>query len=281
MKTVKTVSEITGVSIRTLRYYDAIGLLKPTRLTDAGYRLYDEKALETLQEIMFFRELSVPLPAIKIIMENPGYNKRQILLSHKIILEQKRNRLNGLLELIDDVMEGVNTMSFKAFHQNDAQEIIANIQKNLSPQEFSVFLQQQECTTMEEFEKKLIHSLNSGKNKTDILRWYGGKEKVIASSKPVNNLEEIQEEHTNITKHLAAIKDANNLQEEGHLIAKMAEHYKKMLHLDNPRAFMLDLAKQFSQDNTIAAAQDSQYGCGTTKYISEAIQRYYGVFEFK
>lgn len=57
MKTVKEVSEITGISIRTLRYYDEIGLLKPTELTEAGYRLYDNKALEKLQEIMFFREL--------------------------------------------------------------------------------------------------------------------------------------------------------------------------------------------------------------------------------
>lgn len=57
MKTVKDVSDITGISIRTLRYYDEIGLLKPTKLTESGYRLYNNKALEQLQEIMFFREL--------------------------------------------------------------------------------------------------------------------------------------------------------------------------------------------------------------------------------
>lgn len=61
MKTVKDVSDITGISIRTLRYYDEIGLLKPTKLTEPGYRLYDNKALEQLQEIMFFRELEIPL----------------------------------------------------------------------------------------------------------------------------------------------------------------------------------------------------------------------------
>lgn len=65
MKTVKEVSEITGVSIRTLRYYDEIGLLKPTRLTEKGYRLYDRKALERLQEIMFFRELEIPLAVLR------------------------------------------------------------------------------------------------------------------------------------------------------------------------------------------------------------------------
>ena len=70
MKTVKDVSEISGVSIRTLRYYDEIGLLKPTELSDAGYRLYDNKALERLQEIMFFKELEIPLEDIKKIMDS-------------------------------------------------------------------------------------------------------------------------------------------------------------------------------------------------------------------
>ena len=94
MKTVKDVSDITGISIRTLRYYDEIGLLKPTKLTESGYRLYNNKALEQLQEIMFFRELEIPLMDIKKIMENPNYDKEQVLLAQKSFLERKRNRLN-------------------------------------------------------------------------------------------------------------------------------------------------------------------------------------------
>lgn len=89
MKTVKDVSDITGISIRTLRYYDEIGLLKPTKLTESGYRLYDNKALEQLQEIMFFRELEIPLMDIKKIMENPNYDKEQVLLAQKSFLERK------------------------------------------------------------------------------------------------------------------------------------------------------------------------------------------------
>lgn len=95
MKTVKDVSDITGISIRTLRYYDEIGLLKPTKLTESGYRLYNNKALEQLQEIMFFRELEIPLMDIKKIMENPNYDKEQVLLAQKSFLERtqptKRN----------------------------------------------------------------------------------------------------------------------------------------------------------------------------------------------
>ena len=97
MKTVKEVSMITGVSIRTLRYYDEIGLLKPTELTETGYRLYDNKALEKLQAILFFRELEIPLIDIKKIMDTPNYDKEQILITQKALLEQKRNRLNGII----------------------------------------------------------------------------------------------------------------------------------------------------------------------------------------
>ncbi len=67
MKTVKDVSQLSGISIRTLRYYDEIGLLKPSALSNSGYRLYDNKALARLQEIMFFKELEVPLSEIKEI----------------------------------------------------------------------------------------------------------------------------------------------------------------------------------------------------------------------
>lgn len=132
MKTVKDVSDITGISIRTLRYYDEIGLLKPTKLTESGYRLYDNKALEQLQEIMFFRELEIPLMDIKKIMENPNYDKEQVLLAQKSFLERKRNRLNGIIELITDVMKGVNTMSFEAFNNDDIQKMLDHTLETMS-----------------------------------------------------------------------------------------------------------------------------------------------------
>mgnify|MGYP000823437181 CR=1 FL=1 len=69
MKTVKEVSRITGVSVRTLHHYDAIGLLKPTAVTEAGYRLYDDAALKRMQSILLFRELQFPLKDIKRILD--------------------------------------------------------------------------------------------------------------------------------------------------------------------------------------------------------------------
>ena len=92
MKTVKEVSELTGISIRTLRYYDEIDLLKPAKVTEAGYRLYDESSLKKLRQIMFFRELEVPLSEIKAIMKDSESDNRKILETQKMMLEMKRNR---------------------------------------------------------------------------------------------------------------------------------------------------------------------------------------------
>ena len=79
MKTVNEVSKLTGVSVRTLHHYDEIGLLKPTSTTEAGYRLYDDTALERLQHILLFRELQFPLKDIKAILDSPDFDPMDYL----------------------------------------------------------------------------------------------------------------------------------------------------------------------------------------------------------
>ena len=121
---INEVAKLTGVTVRTLHYYDEIGLLKPSQITDVGYRLYDETALETLQQILFFRELDFPLSDIKKIMANPHYNNAEALTKHKELLLQKR--LNDLIGLVDKTLKGESDMSFKQF---DMTEIEANKKK--------------------------------------------------------------------------------------------------------------------------------------------------------
>lgn len=91
MMTVKEIAEITGISARTLHYYDEIGLLKPTAKSEVGYRLYDDKALETLQQILFFREFDIPLKEIKSIITSPDFDRNQILQMQRKCLLQKKN----------------------------------------------------------------------------------------------------------------------------------------------------------------------------------------------
>ncbi len=119
---INEVAKITGVTVRTLHYYDEIGLLKPNNVTEAGYRVYDEEALETLQQILFFRELDFPLSEIKEIMMNPNYDKKEALIKHKELLTKKRNRLDNLIELVEHTMKGEKTMSFKEFDTSEIEK---------------------------------------------------------------------------------------------------------------------------------------------------------------
>ncbi len=279
MKTVKDMSEIAGVSIRTLRYYDEIGLLKPTELTEAGYRLYDSKALEKLQEIMFFRELEIPLVDIKKIMDEPNYDKEQVLLTQKSLLEQKRNRLNGIIELIADVMKGVNTMSFEAFSREDVQKIIDHTLECMSKE--SLEEQVKKYGGMEKYREHLAAGFTNEQAIADLLKWYGSKEKIMeAIMQSTGNTEEIyqqQDKNTKIYRSFMIAKENDNADMARTAVAMLAESYKEMFKLDNARNILLDLAKEYLDNAQLAKANDAQFGEGCSEYVAHAIQSYYGV----
>lgn len=119
---ISEVAKLTGITVRTLHYYDEVGLLKPSEITEAGYRLYSREDLEILQQILFFRELDFPLSQIKEIMNNPNYDKEEALKKQKELLIQQRQRIEGLIKLIEKRIEGDNNMSFKEFDMNEIEE---------------------------------------------------------------------------------------------------------------------------------------------------------------
>lgn len=129
MRTVKQVSNLTGISVRMLHYYDEIELLKPTTVTKAGYRLYDNNALFTLQQILFFKELDIPLKQIREIMNNPKFDKMQALRDQKKLLIIKRNKLNNLITLLNKTLKGENIMSFKEFDMTDFFNLLEEFKK--------------------------------------------------------------------------------------------------------------------------------------------------------
>lgn len=121
--TVNEVSKLTGVSIRTLQYYDKIGLLKPTGRTDAGYRLYDDTALEKLQQILLFRELEFPLKEIKNIMESPSFDRKKALEQQITMLTLKKEHLENLITFARGIKAiGVKNMDFSAFDTKKLDE---------------------------------------------------------------------------------------------------------------------------------------------------------------
>ena len=152
MMTVHEVSKLAGVSIRTLQYYDKIGLLHPTGYTDAGYRLYDDTDLERLQHILLFRELEFPLKDIRVILNSPDFDRSKALEQQIELLRLKKEHIENLLNYALWIkMTGVKYMDFKAFdrskldeYSRQAKELYGN-----SP-EYKEFEEKQKNRTKEE-----------------------------------------------------------------------------------------------------------------------------------
>ncbi len=123
MMTVHEVSRLTGVSIRTLQYYDKIGLLKPACYTEAGYRQYDDTVLEKLQQILLFRELEFPLKDIKGILDSPDFDRNKALEQQIELLTMKKEHLENLIALARGIKGiGVKAVNFKAFDTSKIDE---------------------------------------------------------------------------------------------------------------------------------------------------------------
>ncbi|GAA0181506.1 MerR family transcriptional regulator [Clostridium sediminicola] len=121
--TVKQVAKLTGITVRTLHYYDEIGLLVPSNISQAGYRLYDDENLQRLQQILFFREIDFGLKDIKETIDNPNFDKTKALEKHKELLELKRDRMDRLIELVNKTLEGEKKMSFKEFDMKEIKRV--------------------------------------------------------------------------------------------------------------------------------------------------------------
>src|SRR5690625_2878259 len=102
---VKEVAELVGVSIRALHHYDQIGLLTPKEITDSGYRLYSEDNLETLQQILFFKELGFTLKEIKKIINSPSFNQQEALILQRKMLIEKRRKVDKMIDTIDKTIK--------------------------------------------------------------------------------------------------------------------------------------------------------------------------------
>ncbi len=177
MKTVNEVSKLSGVSIRTLHYYDSIGLLQPTTTTESNYRLYDDIALERLQRILLFRELEFPLKEIKAIMENPFFDRDKALDQQITLLQLKKEHLENLIDLAREIKtNGVTKLDFTAFDTSKIEEYTASAKATWG-----------ETKAYKEFEEK-----NKARSKEDSAKIYTDFMSIFAEfggarSLPVDN----------------------------------------------------------------------------------------------
>lgn len=288
MRTIKQVSDLTGVSVRMLHYYDKIGLLKPSTTTDAGYRLYDDESLETLQQILFFKELDVPLKNIKIILASPQYDKVQALHRQKELLSLKRNRLNELISLIEKKLKGGSAMSFKEFDMGEYIGVLETFQQEHEDDVVKYY------GSVDEFGKIIEHvKSNEIKIAKSAIREFGSIEKYTEAMKNnLNDLPSIMERYQTIKDHadeyLAQTNEllecltsdlskdpfSTEIQEIVKEMDAIVKEQYKILKMDMGENYWGYMADFYLTKPEFIKITDKKYGQGTSQFIGEALRFY-------
>ena len=187
MMTVNEVSKLTGVSIRTLQYYDKIGLLHPAKYTEAGYRLYDDAALETLQQILLFRELEFPLKDIKEIISSPDFDRSKALEQQIELLKLKKEHIENLIDLALGIKAiGVKPLKFDAFDTRKIDEYAAQAKAAWGT-----------TPAYKEYEEK-----SKGRTKEDNLKIHQGMIDIFGEFGQIRNTDPASEEAQEMVKKL-------------------------------------------------------------------------------
>ena len=129
---VHEVAKLTGITARTLHYYDEIGLLKPAKVTESGYRMYDDTALGRLQTILLFRELEFPLKEIKVILDSSDFDQSEVIAQQIKLLELQYKHLGELITFTREIQKkGVTAMNFDVFDKSEIEKYEAEVKAKL------------------------------------------------------------------------------------------------------------------------------------------------------
>lgn len=282
MRTVKEISNITGVSVRTLHYYDEIGLLKPTAKSEAGYRLYDDKALEQLQEILFFREFDIPLKEIKSVMENSALERNQILQMQRKMLFAKKERLDRLIGSIDDILKGDREMSFEVFSKEQIEDVFHSMIANMNEETKKAMTEK--YGGIDGFHKHFMDSASSEqaqKNWKKITEWYGDKESALDGAKNPMGEEVIRAFGK---RQEAIIKKLVERKKEGYsvdsfeikeIIGEYGFVQKQLFRIKHEKEIMLQQAELYENKEPVRKAFDKEYGEGVAEFFADAIKTFY------
>lgn len=284
MQTISQVAKLAGISTRTLQYYDEIGLLKPSNLTPSGYRLYNDEALQKLQQILFFKELDFKLNEIKEILEKPDFDRTAVFKKQKELLLLKRSRTDRLIKLLDRLEKGEQCMSFKEFDLSDYIQALEDFKNNNTDsvmkywgniENFNLFIQK--IKDDEDNVAKLA------------IKQFGSVEKYTEAMKyNLEHFSEIMEKRlSEVPKELASKSDD--------LYQRLTSDRKKDISSDEVQQIVHEIMMFMRENATpdligpdywhmiidtysneyVRAVNDTKYGEGASDYIASAF-RYYG-----
>lgn len=279
MMTVKEIAELTHISARTLHYYDEIGLLEPTAKSEAGYRLYDDKALETLQQILFFREFDIPLKEIKALMNSPVFDRNQILQMQRKMLVAKKERMERLIASIDDILRGENRMDFSVFTKQETEEMFQTMVERMPEQIKDMAVS--EFGSIEEWRKHYLEVMSSEKmqeNYAKVIEWYGSKDAFLeAAGHPVSR--EVAESFgKRVDSILRKLLERKELPRDSFEFKEPVAEYgfvmKMLYQIKDEKPLMQSVAQSY-RDPLMRKKTDETYGDGAAEFFAEAIESFY------
>ena len=281
MRTVKEISDLTGISVRTLHYYDEIGLLKPTEKSDAGYRLYDDKALETLQQILFFREFDISLKEIKAVLDNPALERNQILQVQRKMLVTKKERMERLIASIDDILKGENKMDFTIFTKTEVEEMFQTMLEHMPENMRNIAIN--EFGSIEQWKKyymEVVSSEEMQKGYAKVVEWYGGKDKFLSVARTPVSKEVAESYNKRIEAILQKLIAKQNCDIDSFEVKELVGEYgfvmKQLAQIKEEKGFMMAQA-QYYRNEQIKPMIDEKYGEGASDFFAQAIENYYKV----
>ena len=281
MRTVKEISDLTGISVRTLHYYDEIGLLKPTEKSDAGYRLYDDKALETLQQILFFREFDISLKEIKAVLDNPALERNQILQVQRKMLVTKKERMERLIASIDDILKGENKMDFTIFTKTEVEEMFQTMLEHMPENMRNIAIK--ESGSIEQWKKhymEVVSSEEMQKGYAKVVEWYGGKDKFLSVARTPVSKEVAESYNKRIEAILQKLIAKQNCDIDSFEVKELVGEYgfvmKQLAQIKEEKGFMMAQA-QYYRNEQIKPMIDEKYGEGASDFFAQAIENYYKV----
>lgn len=281
MRTVKEISDLTGISVRTLHYYDEIGLLKPTEKSDAGYRLYDDKALETLQQILFFREFDISLKEIKAVLDNPALERNQILQVQRKMLVTKKERMERLIASIDDILKGENKMDFTIFTKTKVEEMFQTMLEHMPENMRNIAIK--EFGSIEQWKKhymEVVSSEEMQKGYAKVVEWYGGKDKFLSVARTPVSKEVAESYNKRIEAILQKLIAKQNCDIDSFEVKELVGEYgfvmKQLAQIKEEKGFMMAQA-QYYRNEQIKPMIDEKYGEGASDFFAQAIENYYKV----
>ena len=255
MITVNEVSKLTGVSIRTLQYYDKIGLLHPAEYTEAGYRLYDDAALETLQQILLFRELEFPLKDIKNIVGSPDFDRSKALAQQIELLTLKKEHLENLIDLAKGLkLRGVRHLKFDAFDTRKIDEYAAQAKASWGT-----------TPAYKEFEEK-----SKGRTQEDDQNIAQGLMDIFAEFGAIRGAEA----GTLKGAELDAVKSADPASAEAQALVKKLQDYITQHFYNCTNEILSGLGKMYAGGGDFTKNIDSYGGEGTAEFVHQAIEVY-------